>query len=372
MAAPNVFYTYMDCDHYAVGGVANLTKSDSLQLNMIGGPCPSCQREENWQMNRGYGQNPPASGPSTNMPIHESDAEQRASISVSSISTPPAFIPPSPPAMSPVPQPAHACTRPGLNAYGHGHTSETTGYFSPSSMSGDGRGTVFTPSSVLDSETSTIVPPRDSDVEILGVRPSENPASNGGTSRKRKSYSESDSAADWSTSSTRSDAEPVEVRKRQRSGGTHLSPAQQGVIPALGIHWQEVHRQGNRAVEFSKRTHHKPCHRISKKSSRRSKASSSEAGSPVWRARRGKIPSSQSKATFPFNAREEEEERYKLKFSRFLRDLVREFEPNVYENAGVHSFQDIDAENRFHHQKLREYAAAMSEANYRSKMMRRC
>jgi hypothetical protein len=69
----------------------------------------------------------------------------------------------------------------------------------------------------------------------------------------------------------------------------------------------------------------------------------------------------------------DEEERYKLKFGRFIRDLVQEFEPNVYEKCGVDpaSLVDIDKNIRFHKKKLKEYAAAVREAKYLAKLIKR-
>ncbi|CRG89191.1 hypothetical protein PISL3812_06227 [Talaromyces islandicus] len=180
----------------------------------------------------------------------------------------------------------------------------------------------------------------DSDVDIFEVKKIK--LRNNGVPSKKESPS-SESTFDLTTAWTNSDVEVVELREQRRT----TNDLAQGRVT------QDLRRQHERVTRVTES-------RVKKKSRPRgSRNLSHNRVSKRPRISFTSIPKADSS-----------EERYKLKSSRFLGDLVQQFEPNVYENCGVDptSLTDIDKNIRFHQKKLKEYAAVVSEANYRSKL----
>lgn len=324
---------------------------------MLMGRCPRCRQEDRSQMHTGYDSTAINSSSFLTSYIYhqgleEGDEEEVSILSLNVGGGPRHSSPPPAPEMQPAQVSENTPNQ---------QVSENLSDSSPSTEDW----VTVTPSAGTDSEATTHVQ-QDSNAEITNSRQM-NPSRNR-VSRKRKSPS-SKSSSDFTTTSTDSDSDLAEVPKKKPKT-RH--------IPRSQPHHEQNHRRSqddrNSGVAGSRtgNTHrHRGSRRYYYRRSKKHQSSSTSQAGPSSQPSSSNTPSSGSTTKvkiFSFESTDEEQ-RHKLKFRRFIRDLVLEFEPNVYENCGVdpESLQDLDESIQFHQKKLKEYAAVVRENNYRSR-----
>ncbi|QKX61735.1 uncharacterized protein TRUGW13939_08890 [Talaromyces rugulosus] len=311
------------------------------------GQCSSCRLEDNLQRDPNYDSN--ASTYSIFSTPMSSDSDRQVSILDLNVGS--RILPSSPPPL-PDMNPANL----SANTQNQGMSVRSP----EASLSVDDWITVST-SSNIDSEATTYIQ-QNSDADIINLRqtiPNRDRANNS---------SSPTSSSDFTTISTDSGSSSgiVEVRKkgrRNRGWNRHTLNHRREDNDDRAVEPRTPRKKKNRG------SRHYNSNRVSKNQHR---ASSSPQAGP---SRQPPTPVSAPRIKVKMYSFEstDEEERYKLKFGRFIQDLVQEFEPNVYQNCGVDpaSLADIDKNIRFHKKKLNEYAAAVREANYLSKLINR-